>query len=160
MIPHKKSALFIRWFAKQVEKQIRKTFSAVHIKGLSNLQEAVNDGPVLAVSNHLSWWDPMFIIVIGHRLIRADAYAMMDAKNLKRLPFLGRIGGFGVELDNPRDNKRVLKYTAGLLNEPGRLVWMFPQGEERPSTAPIDDFKRGAALIAAMSGVPNVVQTG
>lgn len=157
MIPHKKSAWFVRWFTNQVEKRIRKTFSAVHIKNLKGLQQAVDEGPVLVVSNHLSWWDPMFIIVIGHRLVRADAYAMMDAKNLERLPFLGRIGGFGVELDSPRDSKRILKYAAGLLDAAGRLVWIFPQGEERPSTAPIDDFKRGAALVAAMSRVPNIV---
>ena len=160
MIPHKKSAWFVRWFTTQVERRIRKTFSAVHIKNLERLQHAVDAGPTLVVSNHLCWWDPMFIIVIGHRLVRADAYAMMDAKNLQRLPFLGRIGGFGVELDNPRDSKRILKYTAGLLDAPGRLVWIFPQGEERPSTAPIDDFKRGAALVAAMARVPNIVPVG
>lgn len=148
MIPARKSPFFVRWFTKQVDKRIRKTFSRVRIRGIETLQATVSSHPVIVVSNHTSWWDPMFCILVGHNLLSCDAYAMMDAKNLLRLPFLGRVGGFGVHLDDPADRKQVLRYARTLLGAPGRLVWIFPQGRERPRAAPLDDFKPGAAIIA------------
>ena len=160
MIPAKKKAWFVRWFTKQTKKRIQKMYSRVYVRGAEALREQLAQGPVLAVSNHTSWWDPMFAIYVGHGLLRADAFAMMDAKNLRRLPFLGRIGGFGVHLDDPSDRRRVLKYAAALLGEPGRLVWMFPEGAERPRALGVDTFKPGAAIIAKWAGICRVVPVG
>jgi len=160
VIPARKSPFFVRWFTGQVDKRIRKMFSRVRVRGLDALQETLREAPVIVVSNHTSWWDPMFCILVGHRLLTCDAYAMMDASNLLRLPFLGRVGGFGVHLDDPADRKRVLRYTRDLLGAPGRLVWIFPQGTERPRVAPLDDFKPGAAIIARTTPDVRVVPVG
>ena len=150
MIPARKSARFVRWFTRQVEKRIRADFSAVHIRGEETLRAALERGPVLVVANHTAWWDPMLAIYLAYRRIGADAFAMMDAKNLKRLPFLGRTGGFGFHLDDPTDRRRVLKYAADLLSESesNRLVWIFPEGAERPRALNVDVFRPGAAIIA------------
>lgn len=160
MIPARKIPFFVRWFTRQVEKRTRNTFGAVHVSGLDHLQATLDAHPVLVVSNHTAWWDPMLSILACHGWLRADAYAMMDARNLQKLPFLGRVGGYGVFLDDPADRKRVLRYTRDLLKTPGRLVWIFPQGAERPRAAPLDDFKPGAALVARMSEDIRVVPVG
>jgi 1-acyl-sn-glycerol-3-phosphate acyltransferase len=61
-----------------------------------------------------------------------DAYAMMDADNLLRHPYFARVGAFGVHRGSRRDGAASLRYAADLLRSPGRCVWIFPQGEERP----------------------------
>ncbi len=160
MIPARKIPFFVRWFSAQVEKRITQTFSRVHMRELEQLSNALNSGPALVVSNHTAWWDPMFSILIGHRLLRADSFAMMDAENLERLPFLGRVGGFGVYLKDPVDRRRVLRYTAKLLNDAGRLVWIFPEGRERPRSIGVDEFLPGAAMIARLSPKTAVVPVG
>ena len=151
MIPAKRSRLFTAWFARHVEKRFKKSFHAVRIRGLDQLRDSLEQGPALAVSNHTSWWDPMMIIFLAYRILHVDGYALMDEKNLRRLPFLGRIGGFGVDLEDREDGQRAVRYAASLLSEPGRLVWIFPQGSERPSTEAITGFKPGAAVIARLA---------
>lgn len=148
MIPARKHRLFANWFSRQVESQVMRHFSALHIRHLDGLTDTLADRPVLCFSNHTTYWDTMLIILIGYRLLQADGFALMDAANLTKLPFLGRIGGFGVDLENPMDGVRGIQYAAGLLDRPGRLVWVFPQGRECPRVAPIDNFRSGAAHIA------------
>ncbi len=151
MIPAKKSARFVRWFTRQTEKRVRKMFSRVYVRGEERLLSTLRAQPVLVVSNHTAWWDPMFAVYLGHGRLGADAFAMMDAKNLRKLPFLGRVGGFGFDLDDPKDRKAVLKYAAGLLDRPGRLVWIFPEGAERPRCVGVDEFRPGAAMVAGQA---------
>jgi 1-acyl-sn-glycerol-3-phosphate acyltransferase len=91
------------------------------------------------------------ILFLSVRVLRLDAYAMMDAANLRRLTFFARVGAFGVDLDDPFDGARAVRYAAKLLNAPGRLVWIFPQGREVPVTARPLGFKRGSAEIARVA---------
>lgn len=152
MIPANKSRLFSWWFSRHAEKRMRRMFSAGWVRGLDGLRCDLERGPVVVVTNHSSWWDPMFAIVLVNRILGTDGYALMEAKNLRRLPFLGRLGGFGVERDVANDGKAVVRYAADLLDRPGRLLWVFPQGDERPLTEPLEEFHHGAAAISALSG--------
>ncbi len=115
---------------------------------MSTLIDAATAGPVVVVSNHSAYWDPIVVIhlVLGHA--RLEGFAMMDAANLRRRPFFALVGGFGVDLTDARDGARAVRYAASLLNAPRRLVWIFPEGRERAvSRAPLD-FKGGAAAVA------------
>jgi 1-acyl-sn-glycerol-3-phosphate acyltransferase len=149
MIPARKGRLFSWWFARHAEKRMRRQFSSIWLRGLDELRCDLAAGPVLVVCNHSSWWDPMLAILLAHRVLRADGYALMEASNLRRLPFLGRVGGFGVDREDENDGKVVVRYGAELLDRPGRLVWVFPQGRERPASEPLCEFHRGAAAMAA-----------
>ena len=151
MIPARKSAWFRRWFAGHVAGRMRGRFETVRVAGLDRLRVALAQGPVLVVSNHVSWWDPMLVLVLTERIMPCDSFALMDAKNLTRLPFLGLIGGFGVDLTSAADGASVMRYAAKLLNAPGRLVWMFPQGRERPHTERPLGFRKGSAEIARVA---------
>lgn len=128
-----------------------RTFSGVYVHGLDRLEDALRQGPVLVVSNHTAWWDPLVAIVLCTRVLSADAYAMMDARNLRRLPFFRKVGAFGVDRDDPNDGARAIRYAAKLLGSPGRLVWIFAQGEEVPITAKALGFKPGAAEVARVA---------
>ncbi|MFH1807293.1 MAG: lysophospholipid acyltransferase family protein [Pseudomonadota bacterium] len=148
MIPARPSS-FLKWyFGGHVERRVLRSFAALEMRGLARVREAAATGPILFVSNHTAWWDPMLCILLSTRLVPLDGYAMMDARNLRTLPFLGRLGGFGVELDDAGDRSAGVDYSTGLLNGPGRAVWIFCQGRERPVTERPLEFKPGAAVVA------------
>lgn len=151
MIPARKSALFNAWFAGHARARIHRAFSHVRIRGLEAARSAIESGPVLVVSNHTSWWDPLVVLHLSQHLLKSDGYALMDAKNLRRLPFFALVGAFGVDLDRPADGAAAIIFAARLLREPGRLVWIFPQGRERPVTERPLGFKPGAAEIARVA---------
>lgn len=159
MIPADKSA-FLTWFlARDAESRLRRSFHAWHVHGVERLRTILATRPVLVVSNHTSWWDPIVVQWLCHRVLRCDAHAMMDAKNLERLPFFRKVGAFGVDLASARDGVRAIRYSARLLDRPGRLVWIFPQGKETPLTRPLE-FRAGAAAIARSAAGAAVVPIG
>lgn len=139
-----------RWFAGVARKRLESSFQSIRIHGLGALR-AVQQRPVLLISNHTSWWDPLVAIWLTRLSVPFDSYAMMNADNLRRLPFFRRVGAFGVDLDDPSDGGAAVRYSTRLLREPGRLVWIFAQGDERPSTERPLVFKDGAAAIAKLA---------
>lgn len=156
MIPSRPWGWFKRWFAGHARKRLTESFGAVRIAGLDRARAALERGPVVAVSNHTSWWDPLVILWLTEEVLRADCYAMMDARNLRRLPFFGLVGAFGVELDDPRDGALAMRYAVKLLDRPGRAVWVFAQGRERLVTARPLGFLRGAAEVSRVAKAPSL----
>ncbi len=106
---------------------------------------------MLLVSNHTAFWDPLVAVWLTNCVLPIDSYAMMDAKNLRRLPFFRLVGAFGIDLDDPRDGGLAIRYAAKLLREGNRLVWVFAQGDERPITERPLGFRAGAAAVARLS---------
>lgn len=151
MIPARKHRLFRWWFSGHARARIRASFSAVRAEGMDHLRAALASGPVLIVSNHTSWWDPMVVLYLTERVLRCDGHAMMDAGNLRRLPFFAMVGAFGVDLSDPSDGASAMRYAARLLNAPGRMVWVFPQGRERPVTERPLGFRPGSAEVARVA---------
>ncbi len=149
MIPAQKWPLFDAWFCRHALKRLARSFHALNVHGLAETKSIAQDAPVLVVSNHTSWHDPLVVLALG-RALDVDAYAMMDAKNLEKLPFFRRVGAFGVHLDDARDGARALRYGAGLLDRPRRVVWIFPQGKTCPVTEPLV-FRGGSARIAKLA---------
>ena len=156
MIPSKKSRAFTWWFARHARGRIEETFSAARVAGLSHALDALKSGPILAVSNHTSWWDPLVILWLTNHVLDADSYAMMNAANLRRLPFFGLVGAFGIDLDDPRDGALAMRYAVKLLSAPRRAVWVFAQGDERPITLRPLGFLRGAAEVSRVAKAPAV----
>lgn len=151
MIPAAKLPLFDAWFAGHARGRIQRTFGRVRVRGLSRARELLAGAPLLVVSNHTSWWDPLVILHASRHLLGADGHALMDAQNLRRLPFLALVGAFGVDLGDAADGAAAIKYAARLLDRPGRLVWIFPQGRERPITERPLGFRGGAAEVARVA---------
>ena len=151
MIPARKSQLFGAFFAGHVERRITSSFARVAIFGLDEARAAVASSPILFVANHTSWWDGLVALYLSMRVLRVDAYALMNAGNLRRVPFFTRVGAFGADLTDPTDGARSIRYAAHLLDKPGRVVWVFPEGEERSPYEPLE-LKPGAAQIARVTG--------
>lgn len=160
MIPARPSPLFSWWFARHAEHRLRRHFSAVHVHQLELLQASLQSAPVLLVANHTSWWDPMWLLVLTRRVLGAEGYALMDARNLEKLPFFSKVGAFGVELDRPEDGARAVRWAARRLVKPNVLLAVFPQGRERPVNARPLGFQAGAAMIARVAREARVIAMG
>lgn len=151
MIPAKKNRFFNAWFTGHAQKRIQHRFAKVLVQGLDAAKKTVKQAPVLVISNHVCWWDPLVALTISELWLQCDGHALMDAKNLRRLPFFSLIGAFGVDLENPADGAASIKYAARLLNQPQRLLWVFPQGRERPAHLLPLGFRPGSAEIARVA---------
>ncbi len=151
MIPAAKSPWFEAWFGRHVAGRLRNSFTSLRLAGAENVHKAAADRALLFLSNHTSWWDPLVVFHLSYHFFHLDGHAMMDGANLRRLPFFARIGAFGVDLTDPADGARALRYAVGLLDRPRRMVAIFPQGRERPGTARPLGFRPGAAELARLA---------
>ncbi|MCA9671042.1 MAG: 1-acyl-sn-glycerol-3-phosphate acyltransferase, partial [Myxococcales bacterium] len=115
MITARKTQRFCRWFSRHCERRIATHFAEVRVHGLEQLRSVPAEVPLVVVSNHVSWWDPVLAIYLAHRVLGRDGYALMDAASLRRLRFFRRVGGFGVDLDDANDGAAAVRYAARLL---------------------------------------------
>lgn len=151
MIPADRSRFFSAWLARDAESRVNGAFGRVLVRGVSTAAKALAESPLLVVSNHTSYWDPLVAQLIGVRVLHAEAYALMDAANLRKLPFFRKVGAFGVDLGDPHDGARAIRYAVKRLTAPGKLLWVFPQGRE---VAAVEDplvFQGGSAEIARLA---------
>ncbi len=154
MIPTNRRRLFEHFFAWHVTGRFAKRFSAVRVRGLEHLRAERDRRPILVVSNHTSWWDPLLMFHLSFRgMNKLEGHALMDAKNLRALPLLGWIGAFGVEIGDKADGERAVQYGAEQLSRAGKFVGVYPQGRERPITERPLGFKQGAARMALLAKV-------
>ena len=161
MIPTNRRRWFEHFFAWHVRGRFAKRFSAVRVVGIEHLQRERERRPVLLVSNHTSWWDPLMMFHLSFAALGFEGHALMDAKNLRALPLLGWIGAFGVEIGDKEDGERAVQYGASLLSRPGKFVGVYPQGRERPVTERPLGFKNGAARMALLAPIePAIVPLG
>lgn len=157
MIAAQRRPWLARYLTVHISRRLRRSFAALHLHGAEALRRAAREHPLLIVVNHTSWWDGLVLVYLTRRVLELDGYALMDAANLRALPFFGALGAFGLDLQSPQDVAAGLRYAAGLLDRPGRVVWVFPQGREQPSgTRPLG-FRRGAARIAQLAPESRVV---
>lgn len=134
-----------------MRRRLRRSFDAVRVSGLDEVRRAATTAPLIFLGNHTAWWDGLVVFHLFRTELGLDTIALMDAGNLRRVPFFTRIGGFGVERGDPRDVLRGLRHAARHLDQPGRAVVVFPQGRERPVTARPLGFQRGAERLGAMA---------
>lgn len=146
MIPHQKHRLFNAWFAGHARGRIRGAFGALRVGGLEHALRAVEAGPVVLVANHTAWWDTLVVLHLTTNVLRADAYAMMDARSVRSMPFFRWIGCYGVERG---EREQTVSYGVSLLTGPGSVLVVFPRGDERPITERPLAFRPGAAEVAA-----------
>ena len=116
------------------------------------------DGPLLFISNHVTYCDPFWIAVRVYRTLRFMAWDKIFS-----LPLAGRwfhwLGAFPVSLENPEFGA----YKAALtVLKKGEALMIFPEGGRSPD-GKLLPFKEGAARLALRSGaaiVPVVIIGG
>ena len=125
---------------------IAKVAFRLHIEGEEFIPRT---GPTILAANHVSFIDPLVIMVSVRRPVR-----FMAKKELFRFPLFGwllrRFGTFPINRN--RINLQAFKQAASLL-EAGEVIAMFPEGT-RGDGIELQPGKSGIGLIAARTGAP------
>ncbi|MEM9692330.1 MAG: lysophospholipid acyltransferase family protein [Myxococcota bacterium] len=149
-----RKAWFLRLARRYVRGRLSRQFDGLHAARLDEAREILARGPAIIAMNHVGWWDT-FVAVAFDEALEAESYCLMDAANLRRLPFFGWIGAVGLDRENPRQGIRDLKESAKLADRAGRAVWIFPQGRHVPAHLRPMRLQRGVGILAkAAPGVP------
>ncbi|MBS2021940.1 MAG: lysophospholipid acyltransferase family protein [Deltaproteobacteria bacterium] len=131
-----------------LRRRVRRSLSALRVLGLDETRALARRGPLLLCANHVCFWDAGVIEQLT-QLLEVDARVLMLASELRKAPFLRWLGCFGVEAGDPRDGARAILHAARLLDRPGRALWLFPQGAQRPQWQRPLAFQRGAEVVAS-----------
>lgn len=134
--------LYVAW-------KIRRGLDGHWVRGLDGLRAELARGPVLLAANHVSWWDGLLMYAVNVAL-GADARVIVAADSVRRMPFL-RAGG-AIAMEPGAAAWGALREAERHLSGPGRLVWIFPQGRQRPASVRPLAFSRGLVLLAKRSG--------
>lgn len=150
---------FFGWWTR--DKMLAKKFFAVRLeRGSSAHLEALagHAGPVIAATNHVSWWDPLIMLGI-HRLFweQRTLRAPMDAAQLRRFRLFRKLGTFGLDPDDPASLEAMAAYVGGYFaGEPRPTLWINPQGRFADVREPVE-VRPGAARLAASDARTKVV---
>jgi 1-acyl-sn-glycerol-3-phosphate acyltransferase len=115
--------VYEKFFGAYLWIHMRLTFR--HVKIHSTFQD--NGKPVLLIGNHFSWWDGFIARHVNINLFKRQLHLMMEEDQLATRRFLSRLGAFSIK-KNSRSAIDSLNYAASVLNDPGNLLVVFPQG--------------------------------
>lgn len=136
---------------------LRMHMTVTYFGRVYNRKYVPDDGPVILVSNHQSFLDP---VIVGYGLDREVNYMARDS--LFRNPvfgwFIRSVNAFPIRRGEA--DMRAIKETFRRLKD-GKVVLMFPEAT-RTSNGKITPFKPGLALLAqkAQAAVVPVVIDG
>lgn len=143
-----------RLFAFYVRQMMRRSFRAVRV-GYPNRPESTDNQPLIIISNHPSWWDPLVCLCAATTFFKnRKHYAPIDAEALEQYQFFRRLGFFGVEQDSHRGAATFLRTSNRILSSPESVLWMTPQGAFADVRRRPVKFKSGVGHLA--KGLPAV----
>ena len=146
---------WVRWTA-------RRRLDGVWLRGSDNAVAALAEGPVVFASNHVSWWDgPLAVFSDAHH--GAQGRYLTDAHNLSRVPYLRWFGAMDLDRSTPMAALSGLREATRWLDAPGKALWVFPQGRQRPAHLRPLGLERGIEVIlrhAKATVVPVGIQYG
>lgn len=139
---------FLHYARRYARHRIAHGLDGLWVSGLDECHAALADRPLLFAANHVAWWDPLLLLALDESL-GGVGWAVMDAGNLRKLPFLGWVGALPLDRTSHDHSRRCLENSAALLDRPGRSLWIFPQGRQRPAHLRPLDLKPGMQIIHA-----------
>ena len=136
-------------------RRVARGLDGLWVSGLDETRAVLSQRPVLFAANHVAWWDSLLLVVLDEAL-GGLGWAVMDARNLQKLKFLGWLGALPLDRSSPQRSRECLESAAVLLDRPGRNIWIFPQGRQRPAHLRPLDLHHGVQIMHAVNPV-NVV---
>ncbi|MFN0144076.1 MAG: lysophospholipid acyltransferase family protein [Mycobacterium sp.] len=143
---------FARVARRYARHRVSRGVDGLWVAGMDQARAALADRPLIFVANHVSWWDSLLLLVLDEAL-GGLGWGVMDAQNLRKLPFLGWVGALPLDRSSPDRSRSSLHACADLLDRPGRGLWIFPQGRQRPAHLRPLDLKPGVGIVHARNPV-------
>ena len=150
-----RSARMYRFFEGVMRRRMRGAFHAVRLGG-PEPRDPPADRPLVVYSNHPSWWDPAFAMVLVGRLFPGrTCFGPIEAAMLERYRFMRRIGLFGVDPGRRAGAAAFLRTSQAVLSEPSRMIWITAQGTFADPRARPLALRPGAARL--MARIPDAI---
>jgi 1-acyl-sn-glycerol-3-phosphate acyltransferase len=142
-----------RFFDRVMRRQMVGHFRAVRLLE-PGLPDVPPDAPLVIVTNHPSWWDPAFCMVLSTSLLRGRrSFAPIDADALERYRFMRRIGLFPVRPGTRAGAAAFLRTGARVLAGRDNVLWVTAQGEFTDARVRPVRLRSGPAhLLARLPG--------
>jgi 1-acyl-sn-glycerol-3-phosphate acyltransferase len=102
--------------------------------------------PVLLLSNHVSWWDGIWVMYLNIKYFNRKFHFMMLEDQIKKFRITNQVGGYSVKKGS-RSIIETLRYTNEILSDKGNLVLIFPQGDIQSVYNGIIRFEKGVEKI-------------
>jgi 1-acyl-sn-glycerol-3-phosphate acyltransferase len=140
--PKKNRIIFwcFRWYVKRI---VRNNFGELIIPDLIDVS---NNKSILLIANHFSFWDSLILFCVNDQLFKKKAYVMVLEETMRKERFIKYGGAFSVG-KSPKAVLNSINYASGLLNQPGNLVLMFPQGKLYANFVEQVHFEKGISRI-------------
>lgn len=143
---------FLDFARRYARYRVRRNLDGLWASGLDQARAALAGRPLILAANHVAWWDVLVLLILDEEL-GGTGWAVMDAENLRRLPFFGWVGALPLDRGSPERSARCLEVSVDLLDRPGRSLWIFPQGRQRPAHLRPLDLKPGLQTMHAHNPV-------
>ncbi len=143
---------FLAFARAYARRRVARRLDGLWVSGLDDARTVLAGRPLIFAANHVSWWDVMLLLILDEAL-GGVGWAVMDAENLRKLPFFGWVGALPLDRSSPESGRQCLESTAALLDRPGRSVWIFPQGRQRPAHLRPLDLKPGLRIMHACNPI-------
>ncbi|MFG0307239.1 MAG: hypothetical protein ACF8Q5_13600 [Phycisphaerales bacterium JB040] len=146
------------WYAARL---FRKRFNALRLTPDSedSIREAAErDAPLLVVSNHPGWWDPLVLFLIGDRYFPdRPTSGPIDAAQWRKFSALKRVGLFGLDTEHPDAFDALVAHCTRLCaHSPRTAFGITAQGAFTDVRAPVR-LRPGAAALASALPNPSVL---
>jgi hypothetical protein len=136
------AGVWLRW-------RIGRSLDGLWVHGWGHLEAAARRGPVLVACNHVGWWDGPVVLAAG-MASKLRIHLVAEAATLRRMPWLGALGV--LPLERGPEGVASIRRLAATLDGPGRVLWYFPQGRQRPQGIRPLGFDPRLARIARLKG--------
>lgn len=146
-----RSERVFRFFARYAARYFRRHMHALRLARWGGPPQGTKGRPLVAYSNHPSWWDAMVYILLADRLFpERRGHAPMDAAMLERYRIFRRLGAFAVEPDSAAGAAAFLREAKRLLADPATLMFVSAPGRF------VDVRKRPQGVKAGVARVPEL----
>ena len=150
------SRRLLSFFANYLHWYVGRHFHAIRVANASRFPSV--SGPLIAYSNHASWWDPLALILFSRYFLpTSDHYAPMDATALKHYGFLRKLGLFPIETGTRRGAVQFLRAAEEILSRPHSILWVTPEGRFTDMRTRPVVFRPGLAALVARLGACTLV---
>lgn len=134
-----------------VRSQIRRGLDGVWVRGVESVLAAQQSRPVVLAATHSASWDARLLVPLDDALGRSGR-VWVDSDTRRCVPFFGPLGSIPVDPSSIGGVRRSVRSATRWLSEPGRTLWIFPQGERLPGATRPLGVRPGAAWLAKHVG--------
>lgn len=132
-------------FARYLGWYFRRNFRAVRL-ARGSVPDLPPGRPAVIYSNHPSWWDPAFCLLLSHRIFpERPGYGPMDDAALENYGIFKKVGIFGIDPDTARGAARFLSVCERIMADPASMLWITAEGDF------VDPRRRPVALRAGIA---------